>query len=73
MNPQLVEAHINLGNVYLGQKDYAQAQSEYQQALTMNPNNVLAHYNLGLVYTGLGNLDGAMNEYNAAIGVDSKY
>ena len=68
-----MEAHINLGNVFLYQKDYASAAGEYQTALSSKPDSVLAHYNYGLVLTGQNNVDGAMEQYRQALKYDPKY
>jgi tetratricopeptide (TPR) repeat protein len=73
LNPNMPEAHINLGNIYLAQKDYTNAAGEYQKALELKPDNVLAHYNYGLVLTGQDNVEGAVNQYRETVRLNPNY
>jgi tetratricopeptide (TPR) repeat protein len=43
------EAHAAIGNLHLMQRDYAAAQSCYDEALRLQPDNPLTHFNLGLL------------------------
>jgi len=52
MDPQLVQAHLNLINLYgrLGQVE--KAEQHYQAAVRLNPNQAEAHYNYGVLMFG---------------------
>jgi tetratricopeptide (TPR) repeat protein len=53
-NPQSAEAHCNLGWGHYGQKQYAEAVKEFQEALRLDVNWVDAYYGLGLSQKGMG-------------------
>ena len=53
-NPGSAEAHANLGWGYYGQKQYAEAIKEFQEALSLDANWLDAHYGLGLAHKGAG-------------------
>ena len=48
--PKSSFAYILMGNAYLRQKDYAQAEASLHRALELDPNNTGAQYYLGVVY-----------------------
>ena len=48
--PDLGAAHYLLGNAYLGQSKYDQAETEYQKAIELDANNWSYHVNLAVVY-----------------------
>ncbi len=48
------EAHINLGNLYVGRGDAARAEQSYQNALGMEPRAVAARANLADLYRQTG-------------------
>jgi tetratricopeptide (TPR) repeat protein len=50
-NPKLSEAHSNLGNVYLAQKQIPLAIASYQQAIDLNPDQGAYYYNLYRAYS----------------------
>lgn len=54
LDPQLAEAHLQLGNLYFDQKKYPAAIPEFTRALELNANLTDAHYRLGLAYTRTG-------------------
>ena len=47
LQPDYVEAHINLGNLLHAQKHFSAAEESYRSALTFRPDHADAHYNLG--------------------------
>lgn len=63
LNPQLAEAHVQLGNLYSDQRDYAQSITEYARALDINPNLPDTHYRLGQAYVHTGQKDRAQQEF----------
>jgi tetratricopeptide (TPR) repeat protein len=53
-SPNSAEAHSNLGWGYYGQKQFAEAIKEFQEALARDANWVDAYYGLGLAQKGAG-------------------
>ena len=64
LNGDLPDPHVQLGNFYADQHDYAKAVPEYAHALGLNPNLSDAHYRLGTVYVHLGKKDDAAKEFD---------
>ena len=54
LDPKLAEAHLQLGNLYSDQTQYAESIPEYAKALEINPNLADAHYRLGQAYVHTG-------------------
>src|SRR6266700_7347517 len=48
--PNLVQAHIALGQAYFNREQYAQAESEFQRVLELHPQNASARFNLGITF-----------------------
>lgn len=56
-----------LGTIYIDEKNYADAQSEFEGILEKNKNSAAAFYGLGLVYEKQGNLVKARSEWRKAL------
>jgi tetratricopeptide (TPR) repeat protein len=63
LDPKLAEAHLQLGNLYSDQAQYAEAVPEYEKALENNPNLADAHYRLGQAYVHTGQKDKAQAQF----------
>jgi tetratricopeptide (TPR) repeat protein len=63
LDPKLAEAHVQLGNLYADQHEYAKSIPEYTRALEVNPNLPDAHYRLGQDYVHVGQKDRAQAEF----------
>ena len=63
LDPKLVEAHVQLGNLYSDQHDYAGSIAEYVRALDLNPSLPDTHYRLGQDYVHTGQKDRAQQEF----------
>jgi len=63
INSSIPEAHMQLGNLYVGRHQYEQSIPEYRRALELNPNLPEAHYRLGTDYVHLGQKDRAQTEF----------
>jgi tetratricopeptide (TPR) repeat protein len=63
LNPALAEAHMQLGNLYSDQHDYAQSIPKYVRALNLDSNLFDAHYRLGQAYVHTGQKDRAQGEF----------
>jgi len=50
LDPNLAEAHVQLGSLYADHHEYAKSIPEYTKALEVNPNLPDAHYRLGQDY-----------------------
>ena len=59
LDPKLAEAHLQLGNLYSDQTQYAEAIPEYLKALEDNSDIPDAHYRLGQAYVHTGEKDKA--------------
>jgi tetratricopeptide (TPR) repeat protein len=63
LDPKLAEAHLQLGNLYSDQTQYAEAVPEYEKALKNNPDLADAHYRLGQAYVHTGEKDKAQPQF----------
>ncbi len=54
LDPQLAEAHLQLGNLYFAQKKYTESIPEFEQVLKLDSNLADAHYKLGQAYFRIG-------------------
>ena len=59
-DPTMVEAHYNLGTIYLGQKDYAAAEGEFRQIIDLSPETGEAYSALSRVYQEQGDNERAL-------------
>lgn len=64
LDEKLPEAHVQLGNLYADQHEYAKSIPEYVRALELNPNLPDAHYRLGTDYVHVGQKDRAQSEFD---------
>jgi tetratricopeptide (TPR) repeat protein len=60
----LVDAQLQLGNLYAGQHQYAQSTPFHLRALELNPNLADAHYRLAQDYVHTGQKDRAQKEFD---------
>jgi predicted Zn-dependent protease len=65
VDPTLPEAHMQLGNLYADQHEYAKSITEYERALQLNNNLPDAHYHLARDYDHIGQKDRAQSELAA--------
>jgi tetratricopeptide (TPR) repeat protein len=63
LDPKLAEAHLQLGNLYSDQTQYAESIPEYAKALEINPNLADAHYRLGQAYVHTAEKDKAQEQF----------
>ena len=54
LNPDLVEAHVQLGRLYFKVELYDRAQQHFRDALAADPQSTAAHGSLGLLYLQTG-------------------
>jgi tetratricopeptide (TPR) repeat protein len=63
LDSKLAEAHLQLGNLYSDQAQYAESIPEYANALEINPNLADAHYRLGQAYVHTAEKDKAQEQF----------
>jgi len=63
IDPELGQAHLQLGIVYSERNDYAQAISAYKKAIEVTPQLSEAHYRLGVAYQRTGDQAKAQQEF----------
>ncbi len=62
-NPAYANAYVARGGAYLGLRNYAEAVSDYQKALTINANMATPQFGLGRAYERLGQKASACDAY----------
>jgi tetratricopeptide (TPR) repeat protein len=72
LDPNLVPALINLGNVHYTRGALIEALVLYERAIGLNPSYFEAHFNLGNVLLDLGRLEDACLSYRDAITVSPR-
>jgi tetratricopeptide (TPR) repeat protein len=63
LDPRLAEAHLQLGNLYSDQSQYAESIPEYGKALENNPDLADARYRLGQAYVHTGEKGRAQQQF----------
>lgn len=66
LNPRLVFAWFNIGNVYYSLEDYTSAIQSYGEAIAIDPEFGQAYYNRGLSYLRVGNRQQAFADLSRA-------
>ena len=67
---QGARVHLIRGRMALEATRYAEAVTEFRQAVAANPDSVTAHVNLGAALTQTGDLSGAMEQFEATLRID---
>ncbi len=73
VNPDDVEAHINLGLIYKSQGRLAKAASSFRHALAVNPDHPGGHFNLGRTLQELAKPEEAEGFYRQALALKPDY
>ena len=63
LEPDLAEAHVQLGNLYADQKKYAESVPEYLRARELDPDLADVHYRLAQAYVRTDEKDLAQKEF----------
>jgi Tfp pilus assembly protein PilF len=69
-NPQLAEAHSNLGLIFNQQHNYTQALSEFRKALAINPKDAITYNGIGAALRAQKDLPGAIKNWQTAVTLD---
>jgi len=59
-DPTVVEAHYNLGSIYLGRKDLPAAKAAFEKVIELRPENGEAYMALSRVYEEMGDVERAI-------------
>ncbi len=73
IDPQLVEAHVNLISIYGRLSQYEKAEEHYQAAIRLNPNDAEAHYDYGVLLFGQGKYPEADKAFRKALEINPFY
>jgi tetratricopeptide (TPR) repeat protein len=72
LDPQFVEARLNVGNITLGFRKYDEAEGQFQQVLELQRSNYEAQIGLGIAQRGLGKLAEAEASYKKSVELDAQ-
>jgi len=72
LDPDFLEARMNVGNITLGFRKYDTAAEQFSYIIGKRSKDYDAHIGLGVAQRGLGKIDDAEKEYNAAKDIDPK-
>jgi tetratricopeptide (TPR) repeat protein len=69
-NPNLVDAHMGMGEIYRERGDFELASRAYERATSNDPTNFDAHYYLGLMRQLVGRVQDAIQAYLLALAIN---
>ncbi|MGB3514022.1 MAG: tetratricopeptide repeat protein, partial [Microcoleaceae cyanobacterium] len=67
LNPNLSQAHHNLGEIYSGEENWQKAILNYQQAIKLNPKFSWSHHSLGKAFANTQQWQQAISSYQQAL------
>lgn len=71
--PNLANAHVNIGIIFSKNKSLAEAENAFNRALEIDPKNTYALNQLGFLYRKQGEFSKAKTSYEKAIDINSNY
>jgi tetratricopeptide (TPR) repeat protein len=71
--PDMVEALVQLGNIYSEEKNYDEAMAAYNRAIQINPNHAATFTNRGIAYHNKNENEKAIADYTEAIQLEPDY
>lgn len=71
--PVSAMAHTRLGIIYQNLGRHAQAQKEFEVAISLDPRLAIVHYQLALLYRRLGEIDKSGKELETAVSLDPDF
>ena len=72
LDPEHVDAHVNLGRLFHERRAPAAAEKHYRTALALDPEHATAAFNLGVALEDLGRIADALDAYRRAIDLDAE-
>ena len=73
IQPEFVEAYINLGVVLMDLNETTAAESSFRRSIALNPNFAHSHCNLGIILSNKGHIQEALQCYQNAIEIDPDF
>jgi tetratricopeptide (TPR) repeat protein len=73
LEPDLIEAWVNLGGVLLLKWDFSGSIAANEEALKRKSDLLLAHFNIGQACLYLGDADGVVRSYRRVVELDPKH
>lgn len=73
INPQLIQAHLNLIQLYARTSQTAKAEQRYRSTIAFNPNLAEAHYNIGVMYLNQKRYAEAARAFRLAVDSNPQY
>jgi tetratricopeptide (TPR) repeat protein len=70
VNPNMLNALVNLGNAYFGQKKYDSAIELFERAIAVEPTKAMIYFNLGAAYSNKGDYAQAVAAFLNAVQID---
>ena len=70
LNPQLVTAYLNRGNIYDSKRDYNRAINNFNKVIEMSPDFAEAYNNRGNTYKNKGDYDRAIDDFSKTIALN---
>ncbi len=65
--------YVDLGNFYLGQKEYDRSRNRFERAIAINPNNDCAYHGFGVYYLTQKQYEKARIMFKRAVKINPKY
>ena len=72
-NPNYVEAHNNLGNIYFRKERFEEALAEYKKTVEIKPDYAQGYFNLGSTYLQQNKPEEAIESFQRALEINPKY
>jgi tetratricopeptide (TPR) repeat protein len=72
IDPDMAEAHVDLGRHYHSAGELGKAEAHYRDAVRLAPGDAIAHFNLGVLLEDRGRPDEAVHAYEQAISRDAE-
>jgi tetratricopeptide (TPR) repeat protein len=72
LNPNLSQAHHNLGEIYSQEEQWQAAISSYQKAIKLNPKFPWSHHSLGKAFANTQQWEKAIDSYQEALQLNSQ-
>jgi tetratricopeptide (TPR) repeat protein len=73
LEPNYVDAMINLANIYYAQRDLGRARQLLERATQLDPYSYTICYNLGNIFDDMNELDNALKSYQKALELFPEY
>ena len=72
-DPELVEAHFNIADIYYQLHWVEQAIEQYKYTINLAPDYEKAHYNIGVIYLERGMKFDAYREFTATLNINPEH